>query len=208
MNLQAPTVFVVDDDTSVHRAVSRLLRSAGYDVEAFSGAAEFLDSKRHQQSPACLILDLQLPDLSGMELQVRLRNLLSALGFVFISGQGDIPTSVEAMKGGAVDFLQKPFDAETLLSAVATALDRSVREDKTHREIKEIRERLVTLTPREREVMDLVVHGWRNKQVADELGTVEKTIKVHRGRIMEKMGAGSLAELVRMAERVSRETAA
>ena len=208
MNLPGPTVFVVDDDASVHRAISRLLRSAGYNVEVFSRAAEFLDSKRHQQSPACLILDLQLPDLSGVELQMRLRNLRSALGIVFISGQGDIPTSVEAMKGGAVDFLQKPFDGETLLSAVASALDRSVREDKAHREVTEIRERLATLTPREREVMDLVVRGWRNKQVADELGTVEKTIKVHRGRIMEKMGAGSLAELVRMAERVSRETAA
>lgn len=196
------TVFVVDDDASIRKSLARLLRAGGYAAETFASAGEFLASGRQQASPACLVLDVRLPGLTGMELQARLRALQSTLAIVFITGHGDIPMSVEAMKGGAVDFLPKPFDDSQLLAAVARALGKSVRDHETRREIQSIQDRLATLTPREREVMELIVTGLLNKQVADRLGTVEKTIKVHRARVLEKMQVQSLAELARLAERV------
>jgi FixJ family two-component response regulator len=171
-------------------------------VEAFASAAEFLASGRHQHSPACLVLDLRMPGLTGMDLQTHLSELQSPLAIVFITGHGDIPTSVRAMKQGAVDFLPKPFDDTQLLDAVARAIERNKRDQKLQAQIKTIQERFETLTPREREVMALIVTGKLNKQVADELGTVEKTIKVHRARVFEKMQVQSLIELVPLAEKL------
>lgn len=197
-----PTVFLLDDDPSVRRALTRLIRSAGYQVEPFGSAREFLDSDWRGQGVACLVLDVYMPGLSGMELQRELQAANAILPIIFITGRGDIPMSVQAMKAGAVDFLPKPVKDSELLRAVEQALGRAFREDARNAEIQAIQRRLETLTPREREVMARVVTGMMNKQVAHELGTVEKTIKVHRSRVMEKMGVESLAELVRLAERV------
>jgi FixJ family two-component response regulator len=194
-------VFVVDDDDSVRRSLARLLRAGGYVAETFGSAREFLASDGPRRSPACLVLDVQLPGMTGMELQVHLRSLGSSLAIVFITGHGDIPTSVRAMKGGAVDFLSKPFDDAQFLEAVAAALERSARDRRERAEVESIQERWARLTPREREVMRLIVSGRMNKEVAAELGTVEKTIKVHRARVMEKMKAASFAALVQQAER-------
>lgn len=202
MTQPVPTVFVVDDDASVRRSLARLLKSAGYQVEVFPSALEFLTSGRHAQSPACLVLDLRMPGLTGMELQVQLRELQSPLAIVFITGHGDIPTSVRAMKGGAVDFLPKPFDDTQLLDAVGRAIERTQQDQKTFEERAALQARFATLTAREREVMALIVTGKLNKQVADELGTVEKTIKVHRARVFEKMQVQSLAELVPLAAKL------
>ncbi|MGN6554560.1 MAG: response regulator transcription factor [Verrucomicrobiota bacterium] len=197
-----PTVFVVDNDHSVRRGLARLLKSAGYQVELFPSAAEFLASGRHEHCPACLVLDLRMPGLTGMELQERLRALQSALAIVFITGHGDIPTSVRAMKAGAVDFLPKPFDDTELLEAIARAIERTQRDQKAQAELAAIRQCFATLTAREREVMGQIVTGKLNKQVAEDLGTVEKTIKVHRARVFEKMQVQSLAELVPLAEKL------
>jgi len=202
MTQPAPTVFVVDDDTSVRRSLSRLLKSDGYQVELFSSAGEFLDSGRHAQSPACLVLDLSMPGLTGIDLQERLRQLQSPLAIVFITGHGDISTSVRAMKSGAVDFLPKPFDDTQLLDAVARAIARTRQDQKSLTELAALQTRFATLTAREREVMAQIVTGKLNKQVADDLGTVEKTIKVHRARVFEKMQVQSLAELVPLAEKL------
>lgn len=197
-----PTVFVVDDDSSIRRSLSRLLRSAGYEVETFSAAAEFLASERYRQSPACLVLDLRMPGLTGMDLQERLAALNSRLAIIFITGHGDVPTSVRAMKGGAVDFLPKPFNDTELLEAVARAIEKNTRDEKERAELAAIQERFERLTPRERQVMGIIVTGKLNKQVAAELGTSEKTIKVHRARVLEKMQVQSLAELVPLAEKL------
>jgi len=196
------TVFVVDDDASVRRGLSRLLRAAGYQVEAFPGAAEFLASGRYQQSPACVVLDVRLPGLTGIDLQAHLAALKSTLAIVFITGHGDVPTSVRAMKCGAVDFLPKPFDDTQLLNSVAAAIVKNVHDRHQQAELSSIRERFATLTPREREVMALIVTGKLNKQAAADLGTSEKTIKVHRARVLEKMRVHSLAELVPLAEKL------
>ena len=196
------TVFVVDDDESVRRGLSRLLKSAGYQVEGFATATEFLASGRHQQSPACLVLDVSLPGLTGMDLQERLHALKSTLTIIFITGHGDVPMSVLAMKQGAVDFLPKPFEDTQLLAAVARAMEKNVTDHRQQTEMESIQKRLATLTPREREVCERIVTGWLNKQVAAELGTVEKTIKVHRARVMAKMRVQSLAELARLAEHI------
>lgn len=195
----APIVFVVDDDASVRRSLSRLLKSAGYQVEMFASAGDFLASGRHRESPACLVLDLRMPGLTGMELQVRLRELESTLAIVFITGHGDIPTSVRAIKGGAVDFLPKPFDDTALLDAVARAVAQTREDGRARAELGALQDRFAKLTAREREVMAQIVTGKLNKQVAEKLGTVEKTIKVHRARIFEKMQVQSLAELVPLA---------
>jgi len=197
-----PTVFLVDDDSSVRRALTRLIKSAGYPVLAFSSAGEFLENSVPSGGPACLVLDIRMPGLSGLDLQGELQKRDSILPIIFITGHGDIPMSVKAMKAGAVDFLPKPVKDKELLPAIEQALARAGRESAERAEIADIRRRSVTLTPREREVMELVVTGMLNKQIAYELGTVEKTIKIHRSRVMEKMKAGSLAELVRIAERI------
>jgi FixJ family two-component response regulator len=200
MNSDDPIVFVVDDDYRVREALSSLIASVGLRVVAFGSAAEFLESEK-SDSPACLVLDLQLPDTSGLELQ---RELAAGDGppIVFITGHGDIPSSVRAMKAGAIEFLPKPFREEDLLQAInaAISLDREVRRKRS--ELAELQKRYALLTPREREVLPFVVAGFANKQTAADLGTSEITIGVHRGQIMRKMGARSLAELVRMSDQL------
>jgi FixJ family two-component response regulator len=195
-------VFVVDDDASVRRGLKRLLVSAGHTVETFASALDFLGRARSRDPCGCVVLDIRLPGLSGLDLQKELKTFAPALPIVFITGHGDVPTSVQAMKDGAVDFLTKPVDAKDLLSVVARAVDWNLVARVRHAEFRELRQRAETLTPREREVMKLVAQGRLNKQIAAELGTVEKTIKVHRARVIQKMGVKSLAELVRVAEKL------
>lgn len=197
----APIVFVVDDDASVRNALSRLLGAAGLRAEAFASAQEFLRYDR-PDAPCCLVLDVQMPGLNGLELQHALGEVSIGLPIIFITGYGDIPMSVRAMKAGAVDFLPKPFDDGDLLDAVRKAIAKDVQAGRERAEVSEIRRRAGSLTPREREVMALVVGGMLNKQIGRVLGVTEKTIKVHRGQVMRKMRAGSLAELVRLAEKV------
>ena len=198
MPLSPPTVFLVDDDPSVLRGLSRLLRSAGWSSATFSSAEDFLN-RLDPAASGCVVLDLSLPKVNGLELQRKLSEKGCLLPIIFLTGHGDVPTTVAAMKAGAVDFLTKPVLDEELLEAVRIA----VEEDRVRRsqraEAAAIEERLATLTPREREVFLGVISGKLNKQIAVDLGTVEKTIKVHRARVMEKMGADSLAELVRIA---------
>jgi FixJ family two-component response regulator len=197
-----PNVFLVDDDASVRRALGRLIKSAGHNVQTFASAREFLGTKTGSEEAACLVLDVRMPGLTGMDLQRELQTINRNVPIVFITGHGDIPMSVKAMKAGAVDFLSKPVKDTDLLRAIERALARACR-DRAEREIVEdIQGRVEKLTPREREVMSLVVRGLLNKQIAFELGTVEKTVKVHRARVMEKMQVESLAELVRLAGKV------
>lgn len=197
------TVFLVDDDTSVRKALTRLIKSAGYEVQAFASARDFLDYWRvGDEGPGCLVLDVRMPGLSGLDLQHELQSVNALLPLIFITGHGDIPMSVQAMKDGAVDFLSKPVKDTDLLRAVEQALARAVHDRAEWNEVEGIQRRVEKLTPREREVMALVVSGLLNKQIAFELGIVEKTIKVHRARVMEKMQVDSLAELVRLAEKV------
>jgi FixJ family two-component response regulator len=200
MTSDNPIVFVVDDDYRVREALSSLIASVGLDVTAYGSAAEFLEADKPDQ-PACLVLDLELPGPSGLDLQRELANG-SGPPIIFITGHGDIPSSVRAMKAGAIEFLPKPFGDEDLLKAIdaAIALDRAARQERA--ELADLRKHYDLLTPREREVLPFVVAGLANKQTAAELGTSEITIGVHRGQVMRKMGAGSLAELVRMADRL------
>jgi FixJ family two-component response regulator len=193
---------LVDDDPSVRRALTRLIKSDGYQVYAYASAREFLDARPEPEGPACLVLDVRMPGLTGLDLQNELQAMNANLPIIFITGHGDIPMSVNAMKAGAVDFLPKPVTASELLGAVEQALARATREGSERAEITEIQRRVETLTPREREVLEHVVSGRLNKQIAFDLGTVEKTIKVHRARVVQKMGVNSLAELVRLAEKV------
>jgi FixJ family two-component response regulator len=197
----APRVFVVDDDPSVRKAVSRFLRSAGWRADAFASAAEFLKFDR-PDAPSCLILDVQLPDLGGLELQHALAEGHVALPIIFITGHGDIPITVQAMKAGAVDFLTKPIDDEALLRAVEQAIQQDAKQREATLDISEIWGCFESLSPREREVLGYVVAGRLNKQIANRLGITEKTIKVHRGQVMRKMQARSLADLVRRAEKI------
>jgi FixJ family two-component response regulator len=196
------TVSIVDDDASIRRALTRLIKSAGYEVQAFASAREFLDSEWRSQGPACLVLDVRMPGLSGLDLQGELQAVNATLPIVFITGHGDIPMSVRAMKGGAVDFLPKPVKDKDLLRAIEQALARAARERTERAGLEEIQSRVQTLTPREREVLEHMVSGQLNKQIAFDLGTVEKTIKVHRARVMQKMGVDSVAKLVRLTEKV------
>jgi FixJ family two-component response regulator len=198
---KVPTVFVVDDDASVRGALARLLDSAGYQTETFASAEGFLAQSRFD-APGCILLDVRMPGLNGLELQQALAAADRQLPIVFITGHGDVPMSVRAMKAGAEDFLPKPFDDEELLNAVAQALNKSQRAQNERTEVAEIRKRLSSLTPREREVLCHVVAGQLNKQIAADLSIAEKTIKVHRARVMEKMGASSLAGLVAMTGRI------
>ena len=196
-----PIVFVVDDDLSVRRSTERLMRSVGLDVQSFPSAREFLKIPRPER-PACLVLDVRMPGLSGMDLQHELAQAGIRIPIIFITAHGDIPMSVRAMKSGAAEFLTKPFRSRTLLDAVRAAIeqDRSVR--KSRSEIEELCGRYKQLTPREREVLPLVAAGLLNKQVASELATTERTIKFHRAHIMQKAHAESLADLVRMVEKL------
>lgn len=195
------TIYVVDDDPSVLKALSRLLRLAGYEVEAFGSPLAFLQS-HDLTKPGCVLLDVGMPELNGLEVQNALTSFESRRPIIFITGVGDIPTSVAAMKAGAVDFLTKPVDESTLMVAINKALEADAFTRQLDAELGEIRTRLGALTTREREVMTHVIAGRLNKQIAGDLGTVEKTIKVHRARVMEKMGARSVAELVRIAQSV------
>jgi FixJ family two-component response regulator len=190
-------VYVVDDDASICRALARLLRSAGFAVQTFPSAKAFLDWSAPDR-PACLVLDIRMPGPSGLDLQSALREADRLLPIVFITGHGDVATSVRAMKAGAVDFLQKPFDDQELLACVQRALETSRAQRAERAERAMLGQRVACLTPREREVLRLVVTGMLNKQIADKLDIAEKTVKVHRGRVMEKMLAGSVADLVRM----------
>jgi FixJ family two-component response regulator len=191
-------VFTVDDDPLVRDSVADLLDSAGFTVRTFESATEFLRTAR-PDLPACLILDVELPGLSGLDLQAELTKSGVDMPIIFLTGRGDIPMSVRAMKAGAVEFLTKPVRRPEFLDAVNEALQRDRENRKRKAEIAELEKRLRTLTPREHQVLALVVTGLLNKQIAGDLGTTELTIKVHRGRVMRKMGAGSLADLVRMA---------
>ena len=199
-------VFVVDDDSSIREAVKSLVSLAGLRVETFGTAREFLQSKR-PDLPGCVVLDVELPDLSGLDLQRELVAHGIKLPIIFITGYGDIPMSVRAMKAGATEFLTKPFRDQDLLDAIQQALERDRAARQHSKEIAELRLRFDALTSREREVMSLVVGGWLNKQIGFELGISEITVKIHRGRVMNKMGAQSLAELVRMTERLELPTA-
>jgi RNA polymerase sigma factor (sigma-70 family) len=201
MRAVAPMVFVVDDDPSVRKSLARLIGSAGYAVEAFASAREFLARERYP-GPCCLVLDVRMPGLTGLDLQEALARAGRRLSIVFVSGHGSISVGVKAMKAGAVDFLTKPVDDTDLLVAIKRAVARDVQDAETEARLTEIRERVQVLTPRETEVFALVVTGMLNKQIASELGISEKTVKVHRARVMEKMRAGSVAELVRLADRV------
>ena len=194
------TVFIVDDDLSVLKGLSRLLRSARLNPVTFASPEEFLD--RHDpHAPGCLVLDVAMPGLDGLQLQQALIAKGSEIPIIFLTGQGDIPTSVQAMKGGAVDFLTKPVHDDCLLAAIRAAIEKDRQQRQAGAEVAEIRQRLATLTPREREVLEHVISGQLNKQTAAELGTVEKTIKVHRARMLAKMKVQSVAELVRLAEK-------
>lgn len=196
-----PTVFIVDDDASVLRSLKRLLQSAGWNVVAYQSADDFL-AAHDPQAHGCLILDMSMPGLDGLQVQRRLAERGSALPVVFLTGHGDVPTSVTAMRAGALNFLSKPVQDEALLASVAEAVqvDHAARREQA--EVFLARERLTTLTARERQVLERVVEGRLNKQIADELGTGVKTIKVHRARVMQKMDSKSLAHLARLVERM------
>ena len=195
----SPTVFVVDDYAPVRRSISRLLHTAGFAVAAFASAGEFL-AQYDPQTLGCLVLDLAMPTVNGLDLQRILAKAGSHLPIIFLTGQGDIPKSVEAMKHGASDFLTKPLDDEDLLGAVRVAIEKHRALRQEHAELAEIRARLDTLTPREREVLEYVVAGKLNKQIAGDLGTAEQTVKFHRAHVMHKMKAHSVAELIRLIE--------
>ena len=201
-----PTVFVIDDDPSVRKSLSRLLRSVGHAVETFYSAEEFL-GREHFAGIGCILLDVQMPGLSGMDLQVELGKAEYSMPIVFITGHGDIPMSVEAMRKGAVHFLTKPFDDGQLLQAVGTAIEKDRAARTEHAEVLDIRNRMNLLTPREYEILRYVITGMLNKQIALKLTIAEKTVKIHRGRIMEKLRVNSVVDLVRLAQKAGIEPA-
>ena len=196
-----PVVYVIDDDTSFRKAVSRLLRAAGLEVETLASAWEFLE-RAVVDRPSCLVLDVRMPGPSGMDLQAALQEARRDIPIVFMTGHGDVSTSVRAMKGGAVDFLEKPFRGPELLACVQRGLARSQQSRRERAERAAIERRFATLTSRERDVLRLVVTGMLNKQIAAELGIAEKTVKIHRGHMTQKMAAGSVAELVAMVQKL------
>ena len=200
-----PIVFVVDDDVSVRESLESLIRFAGWQPETYASAHEFL-ARPGPNVPSCLVLDVSLPDLNGLDLQQRVACDRTDMPIIFITGYGDIPMTVQAMKAGAVEFLPKPFRDDVLLSAIGNAIERSRAVRGQDAERQAVHERHASLTPRERDVMLLVVSGWMNKQVARELGISEITVKAHRGKVMRKMKARSLADLVRMAAELGLQT--
>ena len=197
-----PSVYLVDDDASVRKALARLIRSAGLEVQTFASSREFLDRIPDTNNPACLVADVRMPGLSGIDLHHELRSTNRNLPIIFVTGHGDIPMSVNAMKAGAVDFLPKPVKDSDLLRAIKQALAHADYDRVKRDELEGLRKRMEKLTARESEVMALVVKGMLNKQIAFVLGTVEKTIKVHRARVMRKMEVNSVAELVRITEKI------
>jgi FixJ family two-component response regulator len=197
----ASIVFVVDDDPSVRRAIKRLVESVGLRVEGFGSAREFLRSQR-PDAPSCLVLDVRLPGISGLDFQRELREASIYIPIIFISAHGDIPMTVRAMKAGAVEFLAKPFRDQELLDAIQQGLERDQARRAQETEVAKLRERLESLTPRERELLPWVVSGLLNKQIAEAIGASEATVKVHRSQLMRKMGALSMADLVRMTEKM------
>jgi FixJ family two-component response regulator len=199
-DLPGTLVGIVDDDPSVRKGLARLVKSAGYRVEVFASARDFL-TRPQREDPSCLLIDVRMPGLTGLELQDALAVAGRRMSIVFVSGHGDVAGSVKAMKGGAVDFLTKPVDAHELLSAIERGVAQAFRTQREQAGAMDVQGRLKTLTAREAQVFALVVTGMLNKQIAAELGIVQKTVKVHRARVMEKMRAGSLAELVRLADR-------
>jgi RNA polymerase sigma factor (sigma-70 family) len=201
MTEAAPIVFVIDDDPSVRRAIKRLIGSVGLQAEVFGSTQEFLRSKG-SDAPGCLVLDIRLPGISGLDFQSELALANIHVPIIFITAHGDIPMTVRAMKAGAVEFLTKPFRDQDLLDAIQVALERDRSRRQQEVEISALRRRLESLTPRERQVLPLVVSGLLNKQIAAEIGVSETTVKVHRSQLMRKMGADSLAGLVRLAERI------
>ena len=201
MNDSAPTVFIVDDDPSVLKALARLLRSAGLNATTFASPQEFLDN-HDQNVPGCLVLDVAMPHINGLELQQVLAAQCSELPVIFLTGHGDIPMSVRAIKQGAVDFFTKPVNDNDLIAAIHDAIDKDRIARQAQAKLSELQQRLAMLTPREREVLSHVVSGKLNRQIAAELGTVEKTIKVHRANLNKKLNVQSLAELVKLAERL------
>jgi FixJ family two-component response regulator len=194
---QRPTIFVVDDDSAVRDALKLLLRSVGQSVETYGAGQEFLEAYSEDR-PGCLVLDIRMPGMSGLELQQKLNEKHSILPIIFITGHGDVPMAVEAMQAGAVDFIQKPFRDQDLIDRINQALEKDSSNRAALGERNDIRRRLETLTPREREVLDLVVHGKANKVIAGDLKLSQRTVEIHRARVMEKMQASSLAHLVRM----------
>jgi RNA polymerase sigma factor (sigma-70 family) len=202
MKESASMVYVVDDHSSVRRAIKRLLESVGLQVELFGSAQEFEPAKTRPNVPSCLVVDIRLPGISGLDFQQQLAKANVHIPIIFITGHGDVPMTVRAMKAGAVEFLPKPFRDQDLLDAIQLALEKDRARRQREAEIAVLRERFESLTQREREVITMVVAGKLNKQIAAEIGTAENTVKVHRSRAMEKMQAQSLADLVRMVERL------
>ena len=204
MTNEAATVLVVDDDASVRKALARSIQAAGLNVKTFASARQFLD-QGPPEGPGCLVLDVRMPGLSGLDLQAELKSRNIPTPIIFITGHGDIPVSVKAMKGGAVDFLTKPFKVANLIQVIQEAIQKDERLQASRAKAAEVQCRIQTLTPREREVLGLVVQGLLNKQIAVELGAAEPTVKVHRGRVMQKMQVASVADLVRAVEQVKAE---
>jgi len=203
---ETPLVYVIDDDEAVRDSLTLLLESAGFKVRTHPAATAFLDDLSKQNAPSCVLTDVRMPEMGGLELQRRLTELGSRLPVIVMTGHGDVPIAVEALKAGATDFLEKPFDDSQLLAAISSALAVSQRSQEEAAAIVGIREKLATLTPREREVLEKLVEGLPNKTIAYDLGSSPRTVEVHRARVMEKMGARSLPELVRMTIAAERQT--